>query len=338
MSRERQLALYPELTGQSFLFGKGMISDDTEHTCMVAQALIVAAGDGEKFAQSLAWRLRFWGLGLPASVGFATLRAICKLWLGFSPRHSGVFSAGNGPAMRSAVLGVCCGDDPVLLRRFVQISTRITHTDPKAEYGALAVALAAHMASRQSNRPISPDEYWQRLQNLLSGEGEEFLSLMRKVVDSVAQGESARIFMQKLGLERGVSGYIYHTVPVVIQVWIRNPTDYKSAISEIIRCGGDTDTTAAILGGIVGASVGENGIPYDWLADLWEWPRSVVWMRMLAHKLQEVCTSGQPQKSLPLPLCGVLLRNMAFLAVVLLHGFRRLLPPYFTDASRTSGG
>jgi ADP-ribosylglycohydrolase len=33
----------------------------------------------------------------------ATARSILKLWLGFSPQKSGVFSAGNGPAMREWV-------------------------------------------------------------------------------------------------------------------------------------------------------------------------------------------------------------------------------------------
>ena len=41
---------------------------------------------------------------LPAGVGLATARACLKLWLGFSPERSGIYSAGNGPAMRSAVL------------------------------------------------------------------------------------------------------------------------------------------------------------------------------------------------------------------------------------------
>src|SRR5688500_12807521 len=56
--------------------GRGMISDDTEHACMTAQALLAARGDPRRFARSLAWRLRGWLLGLPASVGWGTLRAL----------------------------------------------------------------------------------------------------------------------------------------------------------------------------------------------------------------------------------------------------------------------
>ena len=75
-----------------------MISDDTEHTLMVAQSLLKHPDDADAFARSLAWRLRWWVLGLPAGVGLATARACLKLWLGFSPERSGIWSAGNGPA------------------------------------------------------------------------------------------------------------------------------------------------------------------------------------------------------------------------------------------------
>src|SRR5688572_8763921 len=56
-----------------FLVGRGMVSDDTEHTCMVAQALIAAGGDVAVFRRELARRLRFWLLGLPGGTGMATL-------------------------------------------------------------------------------------------------------------------------------------------------------------------------------------------------------------------------------------------------------------------------
>lgn len=43
-----------------FLLGRGMISDDTEHTCMVAQSLIEARGDVDVFTKRFASRLRWW--------------------------------------------------------------------------------------------------------------------------------------------------------------------------------------------------------------------------------------------------------------------------------------
>lgn len=147
LSRNRLKKMYPDLGKYHFFFNKGMISDDTEHTCMLAQAILEAEGDTERFGKLLSKKFRLWFLGLPAGIGLATLKAILRLWVGFSYNKSGTFSAGNGPAMRSPIIGVCFGHNPEMMKEYISISTRITHTDPKAEYASLGAALAAHMSS-----------------------------------------------------------------------------------------------------------------------------------------------------------------------------------------------
>lgn len=333
LSRGRQARMFPELSGYKLLpFGKGMCSDDTEHTCMLAQSLVRTAGlrDAEdaarKFATDLGWRLRFWLLGLPAGIGFATLRAILKLWIGFPARYSGVFSAGNGPAMRVALLGVCCGDDPPRMRALVRAATRITHTDSKAEHGALAVALAAHIASQGIE--VTPADYAQRLRELLGDNGRELLSLVDHVARSVESGESAADYTTRNGGADGVTGYIYHTVPAALHVWLRRQSDYRGAIIETVRLGGDSDTVAAVVGALVGARVGKEGIPAEWLRDLWEWPRTPSWMERLGSTLAARCHDRANGSAVPLNLPGLIARNAVFIPLVLAHGFRRLLPPY----------
>ncbi len=325
LKRDRQLVLYPNIDRHHLVFGKGMISDDTEHTCLVAQALIASAGNVDQFRDDLAGRLQFWLLGLPAGIGFATLKAIGRLWLGFSPQRSGVFSAGNGAAMRVALLGVVFGDRPEYLQQIVRAATRITHSDPKAEYGAMAVAIAAHIA--RLGEDITPQKYEQLLHDRMPDATAEFFELIELAVKSAAAGESTQDFAHSIGSCNGVSGYVYQTVPVVIQTWLRYQADYRTGILEMIRCGGDTDTTAAILGGIIGARVGKPGIPRSWVGNLWEYPRSVAWMERLGQRLVEVL-DGDRQPALPIMVPALIVRNLVFLLVVLFHGFRRLFPPY----------
>lgn len=323
LTPQRAERLFKEKDRYYFLFNKGMVSDDTEHTCMVAQSLIESRGNSKLFAKRMAWRLRFWLLGLPAGVGFATLRSILKLWCGFPPDKSGVFSAGNGPAMRSALIGVCYGHDEAKLTELVRALTIITHSDPKAYWGALAVALAAH--TNCSSEVIDGSKFYDRLKTLLSSEpASEFLDLIGSAINNFQNGQSTKDFAISLGLEKGVTGYIYHTVPVVIHAWFSYPQDFQSAMLEILACGGDTDTTGAILGGIIGSRTGKQGIPEKWIENLWEWPRSVSWMEKLGRQLAET----NETKALRLPIFGIILRNIVFLAVVLFHGFRRLLPPF----------
>ena len=94
VSRTRSPRLLGPPDRYRFLFGKGMMSDDTEHTCKVAQSLIEGGNDVEIFTNRFAKRLRWWLFALPAGVGKATAISCVKRWLGFPFSQSGVFSAG----------------------------------------------------------------------------------------------------------------------------------------------------------------------------------------------------------------------------------------------------
>src|SRR5260221_2572698 len=75
------------------VFGRGMVSDDTEHSFFDAQSLLTSSADVAAFRRCLAARLRWWFVGLPAGVGLATAPACLKLWPCISPEPSGlVFS------------------------------------------------------------------------------------------------------------------------------------------------------------------------------------------------------------------------------------------------------
>jgi len=324
LSRRRAIRLLGDPSRHRFFLGRGMISDDTELTCLVGQSLLASNGDAESFERELARRLRWWLVMLPAGVGFATLRSILKLWLGFSSKTSGVFSAGNGPAMRSAIIGATHGDIATIKDR-VRRSTRITHRDPKAEYAALAVALAAFIAR---DFPDPAPAYLETISSQFHPDASELHRLIVLAVESAGRQESTQQFAAQLGLRKGVSGYSYHTVPIAIHAWLRHPQDIRSAVIGVVECGGDTDTTAAIAGGIVGTGVGEEGIPVDWREAIWEWPRSVTWMRQMANRLEQSRVGTDVERMIEVNSLTVLGRNLVFLAIVLYHGFRRLLPPY----------
>jgi ADP-ribosyl-[dinitrogen reductase] hydrolase len=308
-----------------FFLGRGMISDDTEHTCMVAQSLIEARGDVDVFIKRFASRLRWWILALPAGVGKATARSGIKLWLGAKPPNAGVFSAGNGPAMRAAIFGAAF-DDVSLMLKIARASSRLTHSDPKAEYGAIAVALAAKHS--REHEAIDANVWLDQVVDWIGNDGAELFDLLRRVVKSVNDGERTTAFAESLGLAKGVTGYTYHTVPVAIHAWLSHPKDFREAVTAMIRCGGDADTTAAIVGGIVGAGVGREGIPDEWIAGIWEWPRSTAWMQKLSESLADSIEGRQISKVPTINPLVVLLRNLLFLLIVLFHGFRRIAPPY----------
>lgn len=310
-----------------FFFGKGMISDDTEHACMIARALLASQGDVDRFTKSLAWRLRFWLLGVPAGVGFATLKGILKLWLGFPPHKSGVHSAGNGPAMRCGLIGLYTKDINSL-KKLVQASTRVTHTDIRAYEDALIIALACQYACLRNVSDINPNELFNTLNEHITNE--ELLVALLKVKTALENYQTEDDFSTQIRQVKGISGYIIHTVAVSLFCWLKNKEDFRATVEEVILLGGDTDTTGAITGVLAGASLGSSAIPQDWIDGIMEWPRSISWMQTLSKHLADHVSGRNPKNSKPVSLFwpGVVIRNIFFTTIVLLHGLRRIFPPY----------
>jgi ADP-ribosylglycohydrolase len=326
LSRRRSMRMLGPPDRFRFLFGRGMISDDTEHACMTAQAVLRFPTDQEKFLRTLAWKLRWWLVALPAGTGWATARALLKLWVGFPPDRSGVFSAGNGPALRAPVIGACLGRFPEILGEYARTSTRLTHRDTKAEKGAMVVALAAGACVREGAAgldPIGLSTY------LVEQSGDDELgTTLERVAHGLKRGWSVQCFTDDMGLGKGVSGYIYHTVPVAIYAFLKNLGDFEMTVREVVALGGDADSTGAVAGALAGAAVGVDGIPSRWLEGLAEWPRSVRYMSRLGGRLAILASGEDSPGPEPLFWPGLLPRNVLFLLAVLTHGFRRMLPPY----------
>jgi ADP-ribosylglycohydrolase len=116
--------------------------------------------------------------------------------------------------MRVAPIGAFFAYAPEALDRYVRASTRLTHSDPRALVGAMAVArLTAWCVRRESRERMELKELVALLRSLGEGDPE-----WRTIVDQLAEAArgdlSVEAFADRLGLERGVSGYVYHTVPI----------------------------------------------------------------------------------------------------------------------------
>jgi len=206
---------------QRLLMGHGAPSDDTLQSYLVACSLASCKGDLVCFQRRFARSLRSWFLSIPPGIGLATVKACVRLCIGFPPSRSGVASAGNGAAMRSAVIGAWFCHDETERIKAVEASCTVTHTHALALQGAQLIALAAALSATErsgeftdSAQRLCPDWPWK---------------------------------------EAGTSGYVVHSVNSVLCLWQSFGSDPVRAIEEAIRLGGDTDTIGAMLGGILGA-------------------------------------------------------------------------------------
>lgn len=312
--------LGPNPVQHRMIFGHGCLSDDSEHAVLTLRAWVGSGGDAERFRSRLSWSLRWWFLCLPPGVGLATAKACLRLWFGASGRNSGVRSAGNGPLMRSGVLGILCSSESELVSA-VSVSTRVTHTHPDAVDAAIVWALAVRSAFQTAGRDAAACVFRERFGALV--DNGPVRTAVERVFESILAGESTTSFADRLGCQNGVSGWCLHTLPVVLHAWLTGSDSFAAQVESIIRLGGDTDSTAALIASLFVAQAGSDAIPAWCLDGILDYPLNP---SRFVHESRTGFLNVAPT----LGVTGVFRvpRNLFFLIVVLVHGFRRMLPPF----------
>jgi ADP-ribosylglycohydrolase len=171
-------------------------------------------------------------------------------------------SMGNGAAMRVAPLGAYFADD---LERCVQearASAMVTHTHPEGIAGAMAVAVAAASAC-QLQGIRTPDEGRNFFAEVLRLTPESKVREGILLASQTARQMPVATVAKRLG--NGMLVTAPDTVPFCLWIAAHHPASFVEALGEAIRVGGDCDTNAAIVGGIVALSAGREAIPAHWI-------------------------------------------------------------------------
>lgn len=279
----------------------------------MAQSLVREPDDAEACARAFRRSLLGWFLRLPFGVGLATVRSSLRIALGL--RRSGVRSAGNGAAMRAAVVGVFFAADERRRETFSRALAEVTHLDPRAVEGARwAAALAASCCQGGT-----PAECVERARPALE-EPAVTAAVERARVLAAGGAEVAAAVA-----ELGNTGFVVHTAGLATFCFLRSGHDPLAAVSGAIAAGGDTDTIAAIVGAWVGTLHGEAVLPAGLLGRIQDGPFGPTHLRELARALAGR-RAGRSVAVPPYSATAALLRNLALYPVVLAHGFRRLVP------------
>ncbi len=148
------------------------------------------------------------------------------------------------------------------------------------------------------------------------------------MASSIRQGISVGEFARLICKRDFVTGYVFQTVPVAAYAWFVHHGDFSKAVRSVIGCGGDADTTGAIIGALAGATVGLSGIPPKWVEGVVDWPRGIDLCKRISTELAAAAISESSRPSIWYFRPAIIPRNLFFIFVVLYHGLRRLLPPY----------
>jgi ADP-ribosylglycohydrolase len=294
----------------------GFVSDDTEQAALLAQCLARYPDDVDRCVRAFRRSLLGWFCRLPWGVGRATIRACLRIGLGF-PR-SGVISAGNGAAMRAAIVGAFFDDQPDNRAHFGRALAEVTHRDPRAVEGALYVAeLAAACARSPQGTP--PEICQEQARRCVT------VDALGEAIDRARELALRGASTQDAAASCGTSGFVLHSVSFATFGLLRYGTDPLHALTEVVSAGGDTDSTGAILGGWLGALHGETTLPRALIDRIHDGPFGPTHLRALADCLVRVRAGESisvPRYSATLALA----RNLALYPVILGHGFRRLFP------------
>jgi ADP-ribosyl-[dinitrogen reductase] hydrolase len=226
----------------------GQYSDDTQMSLMVAESLIQNHGFNP---DDLAARYVEWiATGAARGYGRTTLMAVQNLQSGKHWSESGIAgSYGNGTAMRAAPFGVYFRNDLHSLVNIVKIDSAITHASEDAEAGALAIALtAAYACNNDLDRLL--DKLYEQLP----------ASKVRSIVYSLDSLLHSEYITPAQALRvLGTKANVIETVPSALYCFLKFD-NYHEAVLAAIKAGGDTDTTAAIVGALFGAKDGIKAI------------------------------------------------------------------------------
>lgn len=171
-------------------------------------------------------------------------------------------SFGNGAAMRVAPLGAFFADDLNAVVDQARRSAEVTHAHPEGIAGAVAVAVAAAIAARHSNeRSVAGARTFVDAVRDYVPDSEVRAQLDRayETLDPRASTDRAT---ELLGNGSRISAQ--DTVPFCVWMAGMHLEDYEEALWQTVSVQGDMDTTCAIVGGVVAAHVGIEGIPEEW--------------------------------------------------------------------------
>lgn len=245
----------------------GTFSDDSSLTFCLAEALTQDLDLKQLANYFVDWLLHgYWTAdGRVFDVGVATSKAINRLQKGCEPElagGTGDLDNGNGSLMRILPLVVYIRDKE-RTERF-EITRRVS----SITHGHIRSVVACFYYLEFARKLLDgcdKFEAYERLKTELS----DFLPSMS--IDPEELGRFNRLLVGDIhdlpSEEIKSGGYVVHTLEA--SVWCLLTTDsYESATLKAVNLGEDTDTTAAVTGGLAGLLYGHCTIPTGWLQKL----------------------------------------------------------------------
>ncbi|MCP3902040.1 MAG: ADP-ribosylglycohydrolase family protein [Planctomycetes bacterium] len=243
----------------------GTWSDDTSLSLCLADSLCSGfdlADQGRRFVQWMR-EARWTAHDQVFDIGNTTFQAISRLESGVDPVEAGPAGEGdngNGSLMRILPLAVYLAHAPRAERVEATMNcSRLTHAHPRSCIACcMLVEIAAALVRGSALLDALDDAVGATARLVAGSHPDERLAFARLLSSDLGGCDRSEI---------GSTGYVIHSLESAL--WCcAGAESYRDAVLTAVNLGGDTDTNAAITGGIAALAFGVEAVPDSWLDEL----------------------------------------------------------------------
>lgn len=236
--------------GGTFDWAPGEWTDDTSMAVCVARALNIG-GDIDEIAENF----RAWFAQNPPDVGNQTRAVLSQTTRTGADMTAAAASlhgrtGGNGSLMRTAPVALAYLDDAAGCTAAAARISALTHSDPRA-------GEACQLWSHAIRYAVLHGTY-DGVTEFLDVAAQEVRDYWQPLIEQAEVGEPADFHN---------NGWVVHALQTAWWAIHRSAEADRplpAALELCVRAGGDTDTTAAIAGGLLGARWGASAVPREW--------------------------------------------------------------------------
>jgi ADP-ribosylglycohydrolase len=193
----------------------------------------------------------------PGNACMSGCRALAR---GIPWREAGGPTAGGcGSVMRAYPFGLLYADDLARVEQWAVAHSKLTHRDPIALAASAAMAVGVARILRGERDAVVLSE----MIAAACRQSPRTAQMMAQALDEAQSGVGPEVT-----LDRNRGWAAHEAIAAAIYVFARHPSDPRAAILEGANTPGDSDSIATLAGALVGARVGVENLPRDWVADV----------------------------------------------------------------------
>ncbi|MBC8483721.1 MAG: ADP-ribosylglycohydrolase family protein [Actinobacteria bacterium] len=250
--------------GGRFNWDPGEWTDDTQ----MALAILDVIATGDTDIQAIAANFLAWYMADPPDIGNQTravlhgvedpddLRAAAAAYLDWNPER-----IGNGGLMRTAPVALAALHDRDEIAQLAEAIASLSHAHPDSVTACVLWSLAIQQAITTA-QPDIPFDFEGAVRNGLDHVADDLQEKWDRLIAEAVDGPPGKF---------NPNGWVVTAFQAALSAIVNTPVldtepsvHFHDALVAAVRIGNDTDTVAAIAGGLLGGRWGNAAIPNDW--------------------------------------------------------------------------